>query len=155
MKKKLMLISILTAACIFVLNGTTWAASKKDRRNKNPKQKHYIVAKHARPVVNQPLQWRQASRSQDKKYRYHNGFQPRGKYHHPVSHNRNYRYKPYYGHLDKHSRYCKPRHYIHRPVKKYRRPIHHRPIYSSRHGNVSIRAATSHRGWSIRISSKD
>ena len=50
MKTKLMIISVLTAACIFVFSGATWAESKKERRNKNPKQKHYTVAKHHKPV---------------------------------------------------------------------------------------------------------
>ena len=155
MKTKLMITSVLTAACIFGFSGATWAESKKDRRNKNPKQKHYTVAKHPTPVVHQQNQWLQASRYQDKKHRYHKRFHQRGKYHHPGSHNRIYRYKPYYRHLDKHCRYYKPRHYIQRPVKKYRRNRHHRPIYSSTHGNVSILASTSRHGWSIKLSSKD
>ena len=155
MKTKLMIISVLTAACIFVFSGATWAESKKERRHKNPKQKHYTVAKHPKPVVHQKNQWKQASRYQDKKHRSHKRFDQRGKYHHPGSDYRNYRLKPYYRHRDKHGRYYKPRHYIHRPVKKYRRNSYHRPIYSNTNGNVSILASTSHHGWSIKISSKD
>jgi hypothetical protein len=154
MKTKIMIISVLTAACIFVFSGATWAESKKERRNKNTKQKHYTVSKHSKPV-HQQNQWKQASRYQDKKHRYHKRFHQQGKYRHPGSHNRDYRYKPYYRHLDKHGRYYKPRHYIHRPVKKYQRNRYHRPIYSKTNGNVSIRTSTSRRGWSIKISSKD
>ena len=155
MKTKLMLISILTAVCIFVFSGATWAQSKKDRRNRKPQTKHYTVTKSAKPVDHRPNHWQPASRSEDVKHRYHKRFSRRDKYHHPGSHNRYYRYKPYYGHLGKHSRYYKPRHYIQRPVKKYRHNRHPRPIYSNRHGNVSILSATSHRGWSIKISSRD
>jgi hypothetical protein len=155
MKTKLMLISILTAVCIFVFSGATWAESKKDRRNKDSKQKHYTVAKHAKPAAHRQNRRLQASRSQDVKHRYHKRFSTRGKYHHPVRHNRNYRHKPYYRHLAKHSRYYIPRHYIQRPVKKYRHNRHHRPLYSNTRGHVAILAATSHHGWSIEISSKD
>ena len=155
MKTKLMIISVLTAACIFVFSGATWAESKKERRNKNPKQKHYTVAKHPKPVVHQKNQWQQASRYQDKKQRYHKRFDQRGKYHHPGSPKLNYRYKPYYRHLDKHGRYYKPRPYMHRPVKEYRGNRYHRPIFSQSDDNVSILTSTSRRGWSIKISSRD
>jgi len=155
MKTKLMIISVLTAACIFVFSGATWAESKKERHNKNPKQKHYTVAKHPKPVVHQKNQWKQASRYQDKKQRYHKRFDQRGKYHHPRSDYRNYRPKPYYKHLHKHGWYYKPHHKIHRPVKKYHRNTQHRPIYSNTNGNVSILTSTSRRGWSIKISSRD
>jgi hypothetical protein len=155
MKTKLMIISILTAACIFVFSGATWAQSKKDRRNKNPQKKHYVVAKQAKPVVHLQNRWRQASRSQDVKHRYHKRFSQRGKYHHPGSYDRKYRHRPYYRHFGKYSRYYKPRHYIQRPVKKYHRNRHPRPIYRRPHGNVAILAGTSHHGWSIKISSRD
>jgi len=154
MKTKLMIISVLTAACILVFGGATWAGSKKDRRNQNAKPKHYTVSVHPKSV-HHPNQWLPASRYREKKHRYPKRFQQRGKYHRPGSHNRIYRHQPYYKHLDKRGRYCKPRHYFHRPVKKHRRILHHRPIYSSTRANVSIRAATSQRGWSIKISSKD
>jgi len=150
MKTKLMIISVLTAACIFVFSGATWAESKKERHNKNPKQKHYTVAKHPKAVGHHQDQWKQASRYRDKKHRYHKRFDQRGKYHHPGSHDRNYRPKPYYKHFHKHGWYYKPHHKIHRPVKKY-----HRPIYSSPHGKVSILTSASRRGWSIKISSRD
>lgn len=154
MKMKIILISILTAACMFVFSGATWAESNKDRRNKNSKQKHCTVSKRHKPDHHQN-HWKKSGRYHAKKHRYHKRFHYRDKYHRPGSHNRNYRHKPYYRHLDKHGRYYKPHHYIHRPVKKHRRNRHHRPIYSSTHGRVSILASTSHYGWSIKILSKD
>ena len=154
MKTKLMIISVLTAACIFVFSGATWADSKKDRRSKNPKQTHYTVAKHPKPVHHQN-QLQQASRSQDVKHRYHKRFSQGGKYHRPGGHHRHYNHKPYYRHFHKHGCYYKPHHKIHRPVKKYHRNRHHRPIFSHSDDNVSILASTSRRGWSIKISSRD
>ncbi len=143
MKTKLMIMSVLTAACIFVFSGAAWADGKKDRHQKNPKQKLYTVSKHLKPAVHQQNQWQQASRYQDQKQRYQKRFHQRSKYHHPLSHNRNYRYKPYYKHHDNFGRYYKPRHYI------------QRPIYSNPHGKVSIMTSTSHHGWSIKVSSRD
>jgi len=149
MKTKLMLISILTAACIFVFSGATWAESKKDRRNKKPQKKHYVVAKSTKPVVHWQNQRPQASRSQDVKHRYHKRLSQRGKYH------RYYNHKPDYRHFHKHGWYYKPHHKSHRPIKKYHRNRHHRPIFSHTDDNVSILASTSRRGWSIKISSRD
>ena len=137
MKTKLMLISILTAACIFVFTGAAWADGKKDRRDKNPKQKHYTVSKHHKPDIHQN-HWKK-----ERPYQRHG------------SHDRKYQHMPYYRHHDKHARYFKSRHYRHQPVKKYRHNRHHRQIYSHTDGNVSILAATSGQGWSIKILSKD
>ena len=149
MKTKLMIISILTAACIFVFSGATWAQSKKDRRSKTPQKKHYVVVKHAKPVVHGKNQRQQASRYQDKKHRYHKQFHQRGKYH------RHYNHKPDYRHFHKHGWYYKPHHRIQRPIKKYHRNRHHRPIFSHTDDKVSILASTSRRGWSIKVSSRD
>ncbi len=147
MKTKIMLISILTAAGIFVFSGATWADGKKDRRHNNPKQKQYTVSKHHKPDRHQN-QWKKTNR-------YHKRSHQRVKHHRRENHDRNYRHKPYYRHPDKQWRYYKPRHYIHRPVKKHNRHKYHRPIYSHTDGNLSILASTFHRGWSIKISSKD
>lgn len=155
MKMKIMLISILTAACIFVFTGTTWAGGKKDRRHKIPKQKQYTVSKHHQPDHHQN-HWKKANRYHDKKHQYHKRSHHRAKHHRHGAHGRNYRYKPYYRHHDKHRLlYYKPRHYIHRPVKKHRRHRHHRPIYGRTDGHVSILASTSHHGWLIKISARD
>jgi len=154
MKVKIVFISILTAACMFLISGAAWADGKKDRRHNNPKQKQDTVSKH-RKSDPQHNQWKNANRYHDKKHRYHKRSDHRAEHHRHWRHDRNYRHKPYYRHLDKHRRYYKPRHYMHRPIEKYRRHRHHRPIYSRTDGNVSILAATSHHGWSIKISSKD
>ena len=154
MKTKLMLISIMTAACIFVFTGAAWADGKKDRRNKNPKQKHYTVSKHHKPDIHQN-HWKKESGYHGKRHPDHKRYHRRDKYHRHGSHDRKYQHKPYYRHHDKNARYFKSRHYRHRPVKKYRHNQHHRPIYSHTDGSVSILAATSDQGWSIKISSKD
>jgi hypothetical protein len=154
MKSKIVLISILTAACIFVFTGVTWADGKNDRRHKKPKQKQSTVAKQHKPA-HQQNQWKKASRYHDKKPQYHKRSHYRAKHQRHGGLVRDYRYKPYYRHPDKRRPYYKPRYYIDRPVKKHRRYKHHRPIYSRTDGNVSILAATSHHGWSIKISSKN
>ena len=154
MKTKIVLISILTAACIFVFTGTTWAGGKKDRRHNNPKQKQYTVSK-SHQSGHQQNQWKKVNRYHDKQHQYHKRSDHRAKHHRHGSFGRNYRHRPYYRHHDKHRPYYKPRHYLHRPVKKHRRDRHHRPIYSRTDGNVSILASTSHHGWSIKISSKN
>jgi len=155
MKTRIMIISILTAACIVVFSGATWAESKNNRRDRNSQKKHYKVANHTKPVVQLQNRRQQAGRSQNLKHRYRQRVSPRGKYHHPGSHSLAFRHKPNYKHRKKFGHYYKPRHYIHRPVKIYHRNRHPRPIYGNTHGRVSILAATSHHGWSIRISSKD
>jgi hypothetical protein len=154
MKTKIMLISILTAASIFVFTGATWADGKKDRRNSNPKQKQYTVSKYHKPDRHQN-QWKKANRHYAKKNQSHKRSLQRAKHRRHESHNRNYRPTPYYRHHDNQWRYYKSRHYIHRPVIKQQRPRHSRPIYSRTDGNVSILASTSHYGWSIKISTKD
>ena len=156
MKTKIVLFSILTAACIFVFSGATWAdgKGKKDRRSNNPKQKQYTVSKHHKPDLHQ-IQWKKANRYYDKKNQYQKRSHHRSKYHRHESYDRNYRHTPYYRHPGIQRPYYKSRHYIHRPVKKHQRQRHHRPIYSRTDGNVSILASTSHRGWLIKIFSKD
>jgi hypothetical protein len=154
MKTKIMLISIMTAACIFVFTGATWADGKKDRRNSNPKQKQYTVSKYHKPDRHQN-QWKKANQHYAKTNPYHKRSLQRAKHRRHESHNRNYRPTPYYRHHNEQWRYYKSRHYIHRPVIKHQRPRHHRPIYSRTDGNVSILASTSHYGWSIKISTKD
>ena len=154
MKTKLVLISILTAAFIFVFSGATWADGKKDRRRNNPKQKQYTVTQHDKPV-HQQNRLEKANRYHDKKRYYHKRSDHRAKYRRLGSHVRNYRHKPYYRHHGKQKPYFKPRYYINRPVEKHRRHSHQRPIYSSTDGKVSILTSTSHHGWSIKISSKD
>ena len=154
MKSKIVLISILTAACIFVFTGTTWAGGKKDRRHNTPKQKQYTVSKYHQPD-HQQNHWKKANRYHDKKHQYYRWSDHRAKHLRHGSLDRNDRHRPYYRHHNKHRPYYKPRRYLHRPVKKHRRDRHHRPIYSRTDDNVSILAATSHHGWSIKISSKN
>jgi site-specific DNA-cytosine methylase len=154
MKTKLMIISVLTAASILVLSPATWADSKKDRRNKKPRQTHYTVAKQPKAFHHQD-HWKQKSRYRDKKHRYHKRLHHRDKYHRRAGHNRHYRHKPYYKHVHKHGWYYKPHHTIQRPVKKHYRKRHHRPIFSHTDGNVSILASTSRRGLSIKILARD
>jgi hypothetical protein len=149
-----MLISILTAACIFVFTGATWADGKKDRRNSNPKQKQYTVSKYHKPDRHQN-QWKKGNRYYAKKTQSHKRSHQRTKHYRQQSHNRNYRHTPYYKHPDKHWRDYKCRHYIHQRIKKHQRHKHQRPVYSRTDGNVSILASTSHYGWSIKISSRD
>ena len=154
MKTKLMIISVLTAASIFVLSPATWAESKKDRRNKNPKKTHYSVAKHQKPN-HQQNQWKQANRNWDANRRYHKRFNQRDHVRRSDVHNHHYRHKPYYKHVQKHGWYYKPHHKIQRPVKKHYRERQHRPIFSHTDGKVSILASTSRRGLSIKILARD
>jgi hypothetical protein len=154
MKTKIVLFSILTAACIFVFTGATWADGKNDRRHKKPKQKQSTVAKLHKPA-HQQNQWKKTNRYYDKKNQYHKRSHQRAKYHRHDSYDRNYRHNPYYRHPGKQRPDFKPRHFIKRPVQKNRHPRHHRPIYSRTDGNVSILASTSHRGWLIKIFSRD
>lgn len=154
MKTKLMIISILTAACMVVFSTATWAESKKNRRTKNPKQTHATVAKHAKGFHHQN-QGKQSSRYRDKNHPYQQRIQHRDRYHRPGSHHRYYRHKPNHRLFHKYGWYYKPQHKYHRPVKKYHRKGHHRPIFSRNDGNVSVLASTSRRGWSIKISGRD
>lgn len=95
MKAKIMLISMLTAVCIFVFSGATWADSNKGRHHKNPKQKHYKVSKHHRHVIH------------DRNYRH------KPYYKHHIKH------RPYYKHPHyTHRPVKKQRH------RRYRRPIY-------------------------------
>ena len=154
MKTKIMLISLLAAVCVFVFSGATWAGDNKDRRPKNPKQKHYNVTKHHKPVAHQN-HWKKANQNHDEKHQYRHRAPYRGRYQRHVIHHRNYRHKPYNRHHHQPKPYFKHHPYTHRPVKKHQRYLHRRPIYSHTDGNVSILASTSHHGWSINISSKD
>jgi len=153
MKTKIMISSLLAAACLFVFSGATWADSRKDRRRRPPvKEKHVTVVKHRAPGAQQ-RHWKKGHRHHHKKYRYHKHH--RAGYHgHKVRH-RNYRYKPYDRYRHKHRHNYRPRHYSHRPAKKHHAYRYHRPIYRHTDGNVAIVAKTSHRGWSIKISAKD
>ena len=154
MKTKIMLISILTAACVFVFSGATWADGKKDRHHSNPKQKRYTVSKYHKPERHQN-QWKKGYRYYGKKNQSQKRSHLRAKHHRHESHDRDYRHTPYYKRHAKQWRYYKSRHYIHRPAIKHQRHKHLRPVYSRRDGNVSILTSTSHHGWSIKISSKD
>ena len=154
MKTKLMLISILTAASIFVFTGAALADGKKDQRNKNPRQKQHTVSRPHKPY-HQQNPWKNKRRYHAKKHPDHRRYHRRDKYHRHGRHDRNYHHVPYYRHHGKHARYFRLHHYRPRPVKKYRSSKHRRQIYSHTDGNVSILASTSRRGWSIKISSKD
>ncbi len=93
MKAKIMLISMLTAVCIFVFSGATWADGNKGRRHKNPIPKHYTVSKHQRHVIH------------DRNYRHKPYYRHHNKHRHythrPVKKHRHHRYRrPIYSHTD-------------------------------------------------------
>jgi hypothetical protein len=154
MKTKIVLFSILTAACILVFTSATWADGRKDRGHGNPKQKQYTTAQHHKQDYRQN-QGKNTNRYQDRKPQPHKHSDHRAKYHRLGSHDRNYRHNSYYRHHGKQRPYFKPRHFIKRPVQKKRPPRLHRPIYSRTDGNVSILASTSNHGWLIKIFSRD
>jgi len=155
MKAKIMVISMLTAAAIFVFCGATWADGKKDRHPKNPKLKHYNVSVQQKPVHHQP-HWTKANPYHAKTHHYRHRAAHRAKGNpHRIYNRRPFRHRLHDRHHYPYKRYYKHRPASHRPAQKYQPARHHRPIYSHTDGNVSILASTSHHGWSIKISSKD
>ena len=127
MKTKIMFISMLTAICILVFSGATWADGGKNHRRDNHKTKQHRVSKH-RDSDHHPAHWRRAGHA--RRFKHH--------YHHPV---------PHRGRLH---------HYYQRPYKKpwHHRPHHYRRVYGHTNGNTSILASTSGYGWRIKIFSR-
>ena len=94
MKTKIVLFSILTAACIFVFTSATWADGKKDRGHSNPKQKQYTVTQHHKPDYRHNPYYRHHGKQRP-------DFKPRHFIKRPVQKNRDPRlHRPIYSRTD-------------------------------------------------------
>ena len=151
MKIKIQLISVLTAASIFIFSSLAWADGPKYRHRQNADKKAHKVVHHHR-------HWKKTDNHRKHRHHYRHRAPHRYRHRDHGFYHRSYRHwRCGKDHFYNHKHYRRHRHGDHRPIKKYRHHDHHphRPIYRHTGGKVSVLASKSHHGWSIKISTKD